>query len=147
MNRLIRAVLLTALGLNATAQAQERSAGQAYDAQVNWAALSNKLDLLDSQNKMLAAAMERQGEQLAKMTACNAKTMLWSPSSTTPVPDGEGCVSAVGAITADPSTQVQQNWKGNGWNWRACPEGYVMVGGYWSDSDSWGMYCRKLIAK
>lgn len=78
---LMAAALLLAM---APAHAQERSAGQSYDAQTNWAALNGKIETVINQNKLLATTIDR-------MNACNAAEMLYNPAS--PKADAKGCVN------------------------------------------------------
>jgi len=78
------AALLLAM---APAHAQERSAGQSYDAQTNWSALNGRIEAVINQNKMLAQTVD-------KMKACNDKKMIFVPSD--PAADADGCVSALG---------------------------------------------------
>lgn len=68
-------IILAALAVMAagSAAAQERSAGQAYDAQVNWASLKGMFDKIDAQNKVLAAT-------LAQVSACNSQKKFYAPS-------------------------------------------------------------------
>lgn len=73
--------------LPAVTMAQERSAGQAYDAQVNWAALNNKIDLVSNQNKVLTST-------IAKFQACNLKKRIYIPTDT--AADADGCVAITG---------------------------------------------------
>jgi hypothetical protein len=77
--------------LAAAAHAQERTAGQAYDAQVNWASLKNSIDLVSTQNKAMAAAVEVISDKLDAMSGkidaiarCGSQKKLWN---------GSGCVA------------------------------------------------------
>lgn len=62
------------------AHAQERTAGQTYDAQVNWSALATKIDAVSAQNKALAASMKTLQETLTTLTttvdALSSKVVL-----------------------------------------------------------------------
>ena len=141
--------ILLAMGLALPLHAQERSAGQSYDAQVNYGALSAKLDALISQNRIIAGTIDSLNDKVTKVTTCGAKSMFYAPSSTTPAPDADGCVPpapAAQTVTTDASKQtLTKSRTGTGWVPKSCPDGWVMTGGYWTDSDNWGMYCRPLI--
>lgn len=80
-------LLVAALLLAGAAWAQERTAGQAYDAQVNWASLKNSIDLVNTQNKAIAATVTAISAKLDAIAACGARQQLW---------DGAGCVDAGG---------------------------------------------------
>lgn len=82
-------LLMALLALPLAAIAQERSAGQANDAQVNWAALKNSIDLVSSQNKALAATVD-------KLMTCNRKGLVYNPSAASV--DSDEC-----ALTACPT--------------------------------------------
>lgn len=76
-----------------SAIAQERAAGQANDAQVNWTALSAKLDAIDHQNKAIAASVTTlQGSvngintKLDAIAACGAQQKVWN---------GTGCATTL----------------------------------------------------
>jgi hypothetical protein len=91
-----------AIAISGSVLAQERAAGQANDAQVNWAALSTKLNALDTQNKSLAASMVTLQASVTALTttvnalsskilvmdgkltaiaACGAQQKIWNGSS------------------------------------------------------------------
>lgn len=71
MRSLTLVTVLTLLA--ASAVAQERAAGQANDAQVNWTALSTQLNALKTQNQALAASMVTlQGSVTTLTTTVNA---------------------------------------------------------------------------
>jgi len=82
-------LLAAAMVLATAAHGQERTAGQANDAQVNWSALKSSIDLVSSQNKAIAATVD-------KMTACSAKHMVYAPGTTGA--DYDGCAT-VGEYT------------------------------------------------
>jgi outer membrane murein-binding lipoprotein Lpp len=59
---------LTALCAASTvALAQERTAGQAHDAQVNWSTLSTKIDEVNTQNKAIAASVTKLQTDVTKL--------------------------------------------------------------------------------
>lgn len=89
MKPILLAFLGSALLLALPAAAQERSAGQAYDAQVNWGALRAQISSVIDQNKLLA-------ERLDKIEACSTKKMLYEPTSADA--DADGCISTGGAV-------------------------------------------------
>lgn len=89
------------LAVAVSAHAQERTAGQSHDAQVNWEVLTTRLDALDTQNKALAST-------LTKMQACNSSKKVYAPSD--PTKDANGCVS-IAPVT------VQTGTVGNGGAW------------------------------
>lgn len=66
--------------LAAAAHAQERSAGQSYDAQTNWSALKASIDGLRSQNAMIAAAVDANGKKLDAITDCSKQQMFYNGS-------------------------------------------------------------------
>lgn len=68
--------------------AQERTAGQNYDAQVNWSALKTSIDLVSNQNKILAQTLD-------KYNTCSAKTMLFVQSAVS-ADNPDGCVALGG---------------------------------------------------
>lgn len=73
MNMKMLFLLAAAVAFTATpALAQERTAGQAYDAQVNWSALNGAITALKDQNKLLAQALDA-------ISTCNAKGMFYTP--------------------------------------------------------------------
>lgn len=65
--------------------AQEQSAGQGYAEQVNWSALSNKIDMVNTQYKIMASLVD-------KMQACNASRKIYAPADAGR--DTNDCVSA-----------------------------------------------------
>jgi hypothetical protein len=79
-------LIAAAMVLPVIAAAQERTAGQAMDAQINWAALKNSIDLVSNQNKAIAALLDR-------MQACNALKMIYAPGNGA---DANGCISVGG---------------------------------------------------
>lgn len=95
--------LLCLAGLTATAVAQERTAGQAYDAQVNWSTLMTKLNALDTQNKALALSLTA-----LQTSVTNLTTTVNALSSKVLVMDNK--LSAIAACGA------QQKY----WNGAAC---------------------------
>lgn len=82
-----------AMGLLAagSALAQERSAGQAYDAQTNWAALKGMFDKIDNQNKAIAATLTAISDKLDAIGGCGKQQKLW---------DGTACVDAAATTQA-----------------------------------------------
>jgi len=68
--------------LPAAAMAQERSAGQSYDAQTNWSALKASIDALVNQNKMIAATIDSLGDKVNAIAACSAQQKLWTGGTT-----------------------------------------------------------------
>jgi hypothetical protein len=90
--------LLLALAVLATPViAQERTAGQNYDAQVNWSTLSSKIDAVSNQNKTLAALLD-------KITACNNQNKIFNPADPAADPD-TGCTTIKGkSCTVDWAT-------------------------------------------
>jgi hypothetical protein len=86
--------LVTVLSLLAgSALAQERAAGQANDAQVNWSILSAKLDAIDNQNKAIAASVVTLqtsvngiNTKMDAIAACGAQQKVWN---------GTGCVTTL----------------------------------------------------
>lgn len=85
--KIIVPLVIAAVLLPVAATAQERTAGQAYDAQVNWASLKGMFDRVDAQNKILAAT-------ITKMQACAAKDALYKPGDS--AADADGCVGTGG---------------------------------------------------
>lgn len=77
----------------ASGMAQERAAGQANDAQVNWSALSSQIGLVSTQNKILAQTLD-------KYNTCGAKTMLFVQSAVS-ADNTDGCVSMGGTFPSD----------------------------------------------
>jgi type II secretory pathway pseudopilin PulG len=67
------------------AAAQERSAAQNNDAQVNWSALRTQIDLVSNQNKALAGTIDA-------MRICEMKKMMWVPGDASG--DSDKCVIA-----------------------------------------------------
>lgn len=63
--------------------------------------------------------------------------------------DGTKCIASVqGKPTTDASRQYRVvSGRGDGWVPKSCADGYVMVGGYWTDSDNWAMDCRPLVLR
>jgi hypothetical protein len=88
MKSLIVGLMVSALAVGG-ATAQESAAGQGYDAQVNWSALSNKIDMVNTQYKIMASLVE-------KMQTCNAARKIYAPADAGR--DTNDCVSA-GATT------------------------------------------------
>jgi|GEM_PF-3303650 len=128
-------LIATALLVATAAHAQERSAGQTYDAQTNWSALSGKIDAVINQNKLLATTID-------KMNACNAKKMVYAPADAKA--DAGGCVNTTPGIDYTACTDI--NWVHSNTN-LYCPAGSVMVAGKSrrSDSGEWnGMICCPL---
>jgi len=85
-------LIIAALMLAAAAHAQERSAGQSYDAQTNWAALKSSIDALAAQNKLIAQTVDAISSKTdainTKMDAvadCGKQYKIWN---------GTACVSA-----------------------------------------------------
>lgn len=125
---LVAASLILATG----AFAQERTAGQAYDSQVNWAALRSQIDLVSTQNKVLAAMLD-------KFTACSNKKAIYAPAQ--PGHDADGCVKPASAPTIDYAQCQQLNWKSF---YGYCPNNMVLAGAVTRNSDSgeWNsFYC------
>lgn len=88
---LVALASLTALPL----AAQERAAGQANDAQVNWSALSAKLNAIDSQNRALSASLATLqtsvngiNGKLDAIAACGGQKKVWN---------GSGCSATASA--------------------------------------------------
>lgn len=115
MMKLVLGTAVLAVVMSGSALAQERAAGQANDAQVNWSALSAKLDAIDHQNKAIAASVTTlQGSvngintKLDAIAACGAQQKVWN---------GTGCVDygsglrwvANGVVTWAHSNNVYTN--------------------------------------
>lgn len=83
MHRLLIAALflLAAASINA----QEATAGQNYDAQSTWSALSNRIDLATNQNTLLNSTLN-------KFLLCESRLRFFAPASTDPSKDADGCV-------------------------------------------------------
>lgn len=101
MKQLILTTLICSGLLAGPVFAQERTAGQANDAQVNWAALSAKLDALDTQNRAIAVSVATLqtsvngiNSKLDAIAACGAQQKVWT---------GSDCVAAAAAL---PTLQV-----------------------------------------
>jgi hypothetical protein len=92
-------LVLACTVLVTAASAQERSAGQANDAQVNYSALSNQISAVNTQNQILAAT-------LTKIQTCNAKAMIFIGVGKTGA-DTDGCKS--------PATQLSGCYQRAGW--------------------------------
>lgn len=95
MKRQLGIGALVALVGWSSAWAQERTAGQAYDAQVNWSALSSKLDLVINQNKVLATTVTALSKEVDSLSAkldaaaaCGKQQKLWTGSGCANVPSG-----------------------------------------------------------
>lgn len=71
------------------AHAQERSAGQTYDAQTNWSALNGKIEAAINQNKLIAQTVDNINKDFTKMKACNDKKMIYAPDAAGA--DADGC--------------------------------------------------------
>jgi hypothetical protein len=95
----LMAVMMVAIA--GALQAQERVAGQTVDAQVNWETITNKLNVVNSQNQALAST-------ITKMQVCSAAKMFYAPSD--PAKDGNDCVSAGNQL-------VQTGTADNGGSW------------------------------
>lgn len=98
-------ILAAALVLPAIAIGQERTAGQAYDAQVNWSTLKSSIDLVSSQNKILAATLD-------KVTGCNKKKMIYAPGDS--AADADGCADtglALGQELPAPPACIDMRFK------------------------------------
>jgi len=80
----ILAVAATLL-LATAAHAQERSAGQNYDAQTNWSALKASIDSLRSQNTAIVSTVDTVNTGMDHSAECAKKGELW---------DGTACVMA-----------------------------------------------------
>jgi len=96
----------SALVLTAPTLAQERTAGQGNDAQINWSLLSNQMDLLKTQNQSLATALEEVQKKLAGYDQCSAKGKIYAPGQTGA--DADGClapesISEVGLVSLSTS--------------------------------------------
>lgn len=92
-------VLLAAAPLHA----QERTAGQSYDAQVNWSALKSRIDLVNTQNKVLASTLD-------KVMACNTGGKLYAPADA--AADAQGCVSTMRSCPENSTLKVRGGaWK------------------------------------
>lgn len=94
-------LVAAALVLTVTAHAQERTAGQAYAAQVNWSALKSGIDQVSAQNKALAASMavlqdsmDKLDAKVGAIAACGAQGKVWN---------GKNCTNTTGAT---PQAQV-----------------------------------------
>jgi len=83
-------LMLTAMacGVAFAAAAQERSAGQTYDAQTNWSALKAQIDMLLNQNKLIAASIDSLTTQVGgvddkidSIGNCGAQGKLWNGST------------------------------------------------------------------
>jgi len=96
--------------LAAPAYAQERSAGQSYDAQTNWSALKASIDGLRSQNAVIAKTLDTTNKKLAALTACNAKKMIYAPADKTA--DADGCI-AVGMLAGYAQASYSQTQAGH----------------------------------
>jgi hypothetical protein len=103
MKRIVLTTLVCGGLLAGTALAQERAAGQAYDAQVNWAALSTQLNALKTQNQALAASITTMQTSLTNLT-----TTVNALSSKVLVMDSK--------LTAIATCGAQQKY----WNGSAC---------------------------
>jgi hypothetical protein len=95
--------------------AQERAAGQANDAQVNWSALSAKLNAIDNQNKALAASLATLqtsvngiNGKLDAIAACGAQKKVWT---------GSGCITAAATCQAAYTAKTG----------KSCPAGTTQV--------------------
>lgn len=82
-------LIIAALALPVAVLAQERTAGQAYDAQVNWASLKSSIDMVSNQNKAIAATVTAIGEKLDAIEACGKQGKIWN---------GSGCADAGGDL-------------------------------------------------
>ena len=83
-------LLAAALVLPVLAHAQDRTAGQAFDAQVNWESLKAMFDKVDTQNKILAAAV-------TTMQTCNLKKMLFVGTAQAGAAS-DGCAGMSGGV-------------------------------------------------
>jgi len=92
---MLRLFTLTALLLaTSAAWAQERTAGQGNDAQINWSLLSNQLDLLKTQNQSLATALQDLQKKMADYDLCGAKGKIYAPGH--PDADADKCLKPTG---------------------------------------------------
>lgn len=142
--KIILFLITPALALMATAHAQERSAGQNYDAQSNWSALNGKIDAVINQNKLLATTID-------KMKTCNDKNKIYNPkpdAASGLVADADGCTkpsfSSKDVITMVASADVT---KGHGrfasYAVATCPAGTIRVACAGSRSPSYDDTCEE----
>lgn len=78
MRTVLSCLLIPGLLLAAPAMAQERTAGQANDAQVNWSALRTGIDKVDTQNKALSASFTALNTLVNKLLNCNQQQMFYN---------------------------------------------------------------------
>lgn len=111
MGMKIIAALVVAIALPLTSFAQERSAGQAYESQANYGALSAKLNMLTNQNQAIAGTVNNLTNRVSGTEAivsnttanvdhintCANKAMLYSPTSAGA--DTDGCIKPKGGLS------------------------------------------------
>lgn len=98
-------IVIALLAVAGTAAAQERTSGQANDAQVNWSTLSDQFNQVDTQNKALATTVEA-------IINCNKVGQAWN---------GTACVdpAAIASITNCGNS-------GKSWNGSSCVDPYQL---------------------
>jgi len=103
---IFRPLLAAAMLVIPAVMAQERAAGQAYDAQVNWSILSSKIEAVNVRNQALQAVIDQ-------MKLCGAAGKVYAPG--TPSADSTtGCVSAGSGGAPDAVLQDEKPSKTNG---------------------------------
>jgi len=110
----------------ATAHAQERSAGQSYDAQINWAALQSQIKTVIDQNKAIATTVDNVNGKLDAISACGKKNEIWN---------GTACVAVSSTPPVGKLVTQAFSFDSTGYNYCNVGQSYCISHGYDSQID------------